>query len=615
MVKTLKGKIAVVYICLVLMIAVVGFTSAISLHALSKSIDGLMVNNYKSISAVNNMIEAIDGQNMAILSYLNSNAQTGINLFYTNSGEFYKWYNIEANNITEIGEKDYVVRINKDYAKYMASFSDVQEINDKQGSNKALYYYNNQILILYNNLKSELKGLGALNERAMFKGRDNVTKDAIATMYIILALSSVAVLGGYFVSNFFINRFLRPIYILTKSIRSVKEGELYQEIPLISSDEIGLLAHEFNNMTKRLQQFEYSSKGKLLAEKNKSLAIVKSISDPLIVLNTEHKVILLNDACEDIFGIKEEDVLNKHFLEGIRNGELYQYISSVYKEKHEKRVERIMNIRANSMEYYFNIIATTIKDRELNINGVVVLFQNVTKLKQLEKIKTDFMATISHELKTPLTSIMMGVSLITDKKIGDLSEKQKNIVDAIKEDGERLSSLVSDLLQLSKIESNRAVFNIEQCSVIGILENCIRRFNDQAAEKEVNLCLEANEKLPKILADSEKISWTLNNLVSNALKYVNAGDEIFINAFEKDKELFISVEDTGVGIPVEYQKKIFDKFVQVEGSDLEMRGSGLGLAIAKEIVEAHGGKIWCESKLDSGSKFTFTLPVSDGVKA
>lgn len=614
MIKTLKGKIAVVYICLVLMIAVVGFTSAISLHALSKSIDGLMVNNYKSINAVNNMIEAIDGQNMAILSYLNNNDQIGIDSFYKNSDEFYKWYNTEANNITESGERDYVNKINNDYVKYMKSFSTVEEIRNKQGTDKAIDYYNKQVLNSYNNLKSELKGLSSLNERAMFNGKDNVTNDTIATMYIILLLSSVAVVGGYFISTFFVNRFLRPIYILTESIRSVKEGELHQEIPVVSSDEIGLLAHEFNNMTKRLQQFEYSNKGKLLAEKNKSLAIVKSISDPLIVLDTDYKVILLNDACEDIFGIKEEDVLNKHFLEGIRNGELYEYISSVYKEKHEKRAERIMNLRANGIDYYFNIISTAIKDRDLNINGIVVLFQNVTKLKQLEKIKTDFMATISHELKTPLTSIMMGLSLITDKKIGDLSEKQGNIVEAIREDGERLSSLVSDLLQLSKIESNKAIFNIEQCSIIGIIENCIKRFNDQAAAKEVNLYFEASEKLPKVLADSEKISWTLNNLVSNALKYINAGDDIIINAFAKDNKIFVAVEDTGIGIPPEYQKKIFDKFVQVKDSDLEMRGSGLGLAIAKEIVEAHGGQIWCESKLDAGSKFTFTLPISDEVK-
>jgi signal transduction histidine kinase len=267
-------------------------------------------------------------------------------------------------------------------------------------------------------------------------------------------------------------------------------------------------------------------------------------------------------------------------------------------------------LKTNGSDYYFNVISTTIKDRDLNIYGIVVLFQNVTKLKQLEKIKTDFINTISHELKTPLTSIMMGLSLVTDKKIGSLSEKQENIVAAIREDGEILTSLVNNLLQLCKIESDKAVFNMEACSIIGIIENCIKLFNDQAAAKEVNLYYEASEKLPKVSVDPEKISWTLNNLVSNALKYVNAGDEIFIKAFAKENKIFVSVKDTGVGIPNEYQKRIFDKFVQVKDSNMEIRGSGLGLAIAKEIVEAHGGKIWCESKLDVGSKFTFTLPIS-----
>lgn len=611
MIRTLKGKISVVYTCLVLMIAVVGFTSVISFHILSKSIDGLMVNNYKSINAVDKMIEAIDEQNTAILSYINNNEQMGTNLFYKNSDEFYKWYNIEVNNITEIGERDYVTKINNEYIKYMTLFQNVQEIKNKEGTYKALDFYNKKVSVQYNDLKSELKGLSSLNEKSMFNGKNNVTNDTIATMYIILGLSTVAVVGGFFISTFFINRFLKPVYILTESVRSVKEGYLHQEIPVVSTDEIGLLAHEFNNMTKRLQQFEYSSKGKLLEEKNKSLAIVKSISDPLIVLDTDYKVILLNDACENIFGIKEVDVLNKHFLESINNRELYEYISSVYGEEHEKRAEKIMNLEIKEKDYYFNIIATAIEDRNLNIYGIVVLFQNITKLKQLEKIKADFMATISHELKTPLTSIMMGLSLITDKKIGHLSEKQESIVGTIREDGERLSSLINELLQLSKIESDKALFNIEPCSIIGIIENCIRRFNDQAADKEVNLYYEASEKLPKILSDQDKISWVLNNLVSNALKYVNAGDEIFIKAFTADNKIFVSVTDTGVGIPVEYQKRIFNKFVQVKGSDLEMRGSGLGLAIAKEIVEAHGGQIWCESKLDVGSTFTFTILVAN----
>lgn len=608
MIKTLRSKIALVYICLVLMIAVVGFTSVVSLYTLSKSINGLMIDNYKSINAANNMLEIIDEQNMSILNYLNNNEQGVLELFYKNNNEFYKWYNIESNNITEPGEKDYVTKINDNYVKYLSMFSELQDIRNKQGLAKAFDFYNNQVITLYNNLKYELKNLSLLNEKAMFIRKNNVSNDTVATMYIILILSSIAVIGGYLISRFFINRFLKPIYILTETIKSVKEGNLHQEIPIISNDEIGLLANEFNNMTKRLQEFEYSTKGKLLAEKNKSLAIVKSISDPLIVLNTNYDIILLNHACEDIFHVKENEVLGKHFLEDIKNEELYEYISSIYKNRHEERKEKIINLSEGGKDYYFNIISTAIKDKDSNMNGIVILFQNITKLKQLEKIKTDFMATISHELKTPLTSIMMGLSLITNRRIGNLNEKQESILCTIREDGEKLSDLVNGLLQLSKIQSDKAIFNMEPCSVIGIIENCIKNFYDQAVEKEVNLYYEADEELPKVLADSEKILWTLNNLVSNALKYINAGDEICITAFTRDDKVWITVKDTGVGIPPEYQKKIFDKFVQIKGVDSEMRGSGLGLAIAKEIVEAHGGTIWCESKLDVGSKFTFTLP-------
>lgn len=612
MIKTLKEKISLVYLCLVIFIALVGAVSVVDLYRLSGAINGLMSNNYKSLKIVSNMMEAAERQDSAMLIYINGDRQKGIDLFTDNSNVFLKWFNDEVNNITEGGEKEYVHKINIFYKEYMKSFSELQEMRNGQGLDKAIDFYNNKIMPDFNKLKLEMHDLSLLNEKSMFKGKDKATKDAKRSMYATLILSAITVISGFLLSNFFINRFLTPIYTLTKSIKLVRAGDLDQHINISSKDEIGDLAQEFNNMTIRLKQYEQSTLGNLMSEKNKTLAIVKSISDPLIVLDTNYKIVLLNDACEKFFEIHEEEVVNKYFLEVISNGELFEHISSVLDTKEEYK-DKIIQIHSDE-DYYYNVVVTTVKGNDINVTGLIVAFQNVTQLKRLERVKTDFVATISHEFKTPLTSIVMGTSMILDESMGSLNEDQKSVMNTIREDEIRLSNLVNELLELSKIESEKAIFNIMSCSIDIIIDNTLKHFYEQAEQKGVNLYYEHGDNLPRVYADFEKITWVINNLITNALKYTNAGDEICVSAYENDGKMLVSVKDTGAGIPTEFQDKIFEKFVQAKSQDMEVRGTGLGLAIVKEIIETHEGHIWCESKLDAGSNFVFTLLLSDKEK-
>lgn len=609
MFKTLKGKFALVYLFLVVMIAILGITSVFSFYILSKSIDGLMVDNYKSINSSSNMLDALEGQNIAVLNNIH-NAQSSVKDFYRNSHEFYKWYGIVSNNITEPGEVEYVEHIESNYIAYLEAFANMQSMSSVRDEKYMAEYYSTKLFPLYSQLKENIESISSLNEKAMFRSKDSVTRNSLALMYIILILSSLLVTAGFFVAKFFINKFLKPIYLLTETVKSVKEGDLKQEAPIIYDDEVGHLAKEFNNMTRRLDEFEHSRKGVLLAEKNKSLAIVKSISDPLIVLDNNYRITLLNKACEEVFNISESNVLNKHFLEAIRDGEIYDYIFEVCNSYEIEHKEKMIHILKSEQDYYFNIIVKIMQDPNQIINGVIVLLQNVTQLKQLERVKTDFMATISHELKTPLTSIMMGISLLEDTNVGELNSRQKRVIDNIKDGGENLSLLVNNLLQLSKIQSDRAVFSFELCSINDIVKNCVNSFYNQAEDKKINLNCNVDEKLPEIDIDPEKITWVVNNLISNALKHTDSGSDIIISTYIKDNDMYVSVEDNGYGIPPEYLDKIFERFIQVKEYDSESDGIGLGLSIAKDIVEAHGGRIWCESNPGSGSRFIFTLPLN-----
>lgn len=609
MIKTLKGKISLVYLSLVVLIAVVGTTASVNLFNLSRAIDNLMIANYKSIHAATNMMEAIERQDSAVLIYINVDTKKGKDLFADNNEEFLKWYNVNANNITEKGEKELIDTIKTSYTNYVKLFLDLQEIRSSQGIDRAVDFYNTRMMPDFVNTKNELKQLSQLNEKAMFRSKDLATENAKNSMYLVIGVSILAIIGGYVVSRFFTNRFLMPISSLTQTMKSIKAGDLNQQANIITKDEIGELAQEFNNMTKRLQQYEQSTLGKILAEKNKSLAIVKSISEPLLVLDPDYRIVLLNDAFEKVFNVREEVLTNKHFLEGIRNGEIFEFISSIFKSKAETG-QKIFLVSSNNEDYYFNVIVTVVKDNDANLSGMIAVFQNVTQLKELEKIRTDFIATISHEFKTPLTSIMMGTDVLMDEGMGLLNDDQKQFIKAIREDSERLTKLVNDLLELTRIESGKAVFKFQEYSIGDIIECAVKPFYQLAEQRDVSLYFQCEDDLPPVIADFEKITWVLNNLISNALKYTNAGDEICVSAVEKSDKIHVTVKDTGMGIPEEYLTKIFEKFVQVKDADFEVRGTGLGLAVVKEIIEAHHGEIWCESKLDIGSSFTFTLNIA-----
>ena len=607
-IKTLKSKIVTVNVFLVLVIVIIGFLSSFNIYRVSGEIDGLMTNNYKSINVSTKMTKAIETQDKAILQYIAFQNKNSIDIIYNGNEEFYKWLNSEKNNITEVGEENITNKISDDYLLFVKSFSKLQDYQKSHTSSESIKFYNLRVSPLVVKVKDDLVTLTKLNEKAMFNGRDNAKSNAVNAMYLILLISTTAAIIGLIISLIYTNRSLKPIYLLTKTIKSVKEGAINKQAPIINEDEIGMLAKEFNNMTSRLYEFEQSTTGKLLLERNKSIAIVKSITDPLIVLDASYKIQLLNDSGENIFGVLEQNIINSHFLETIGNMELYDYIFLVVDNK-VINSEKIISFQVNEKTYFFNVIVTIVNDKENKINDIVVFLKNITEYKQLEKVRTDFIATISHEFKTPLTSIMMGVGLILEKNVGAINEKQEELLDTIKEEAEKLTDLVSDLLKLSKIQSDKAVYNIKTYSLTKIACDCVNNYRAQAKNSGIALYNSIEEGLPDVLVDEAKITWVLNNLVSNALKYTNSGGEIAIGAFIEGEKMKVFVKDNGEGIPREYHKRIFEKFVKISAYDTEFLSSGIGLSIAKEIVEAHGGTIYCESEVNKGSTFIFTLPV------
>jgi PAS domain S-box-containing protein len=607
--NTLKGKISLIYISLVVLIALVGFTGFFNLFRLEKAVDSLMTNNYKSINAAAKMTEAIERQDGAVLMSISVDSGKGMEAFMDDHANFIQWYQVEFNNVTELGEKKLTESIGQQYEKYVKCFSELQENIGYKNKEKALVLYNSTMLPLFGQIKQDLSEISHLNETAMFRSKTEASSKTRTSMYFLLGLSFTAVLGGYAASRHYVNRFLNPLNQLSESISRVKAGELNQHLLVQTNDETGKLALEFNNMTQRLQNYAKSTMGQLMTEKNKSMAIVKSISDPLLVLDMDYRIVLINNACESFFSIVESDIQGKHFLEAIHNGEIFNHITSAVQAGTEQ-YERIIRLSREN-DYYFNVVIAAVKDLESQNTGIIVVFHNVTELKELERVKTDLVATISHEFKTPLTSIMMAASMLSDSSMGMLNTEQQEVVEALKEDGEKLSVLVNELLELSRIESGKAIYQFQSCPVHNIVKASVKEFDSIAARKGVQLSIEQTNKLPPVHADFDKITWVLNNLINNALKYTAAGDTVTVGARLELPDVQIYVKDTGTGIMPEYIGHVFDKFYQVKGGELEVRGTGLGLYVSREIVRAHNGEIWVSSKPGEGSIFTFTLPVME----
>ena len=608
MVKSLKGKITLVYLILIFIIGIVGAVSVVNLFTLSHSIDNLMVHNYKSIKASSNMISLLEEENSYIKEYLTSSDYYDAVKMNRIREEFLSSSYDEKNNITESGEKELVNNLLEDYTNFLDSFGEIEngKINNKENIRDI---YNKKTYPLYIKTKNELNKIVTLNEKAMFNSKKAVTKSCETSIYVITIMSVFFICLSLYVSRRVILQILKPIYVLTEAFKSFKDGKGNNNSLLLSDDEFGSMLVEFNKMTERIEEYENSNLGELVTEKNKSLAIIQSIQDPLIVLDINYKILLINEASKEFFNIKENAYEGKHILEVLRNSEIYDIISEVF-NSNRKSYSKITSFYKEDKEYYYNITVNLIQDDRNSDKGIVILFQNVTDLKKLERVKTDFLSTISHEIKTPLTSIIMGTSLLDNTDVGSLNERQKKVLDTIKEDSERLSSLVSNLLQLSKLQSNRSIYNFIPCSIHGIIENSIHSFYDTAEAKEVSLYYELSDDLPRIKGDPEKIGWVLNNLISNALRYTMAGDEILVSAEVSNNFMMISVKDTGIGIPEDYVDKIFNKFVQVNKNGNFSNGTGLGLTISKEIVTSHGGNMWCKSKLDLGSTFFFTIPLN-----
>jgi PAS domain S-box-containing protein len=400
-------------------------------------------------------------------------------------------------------------------------------------------------------------------------------------------------------------RIVTPIRQVTGAARAIGRGEFNQEIPVTGSNEVGILAEEFNSMRWNLK----SAVERLTEEEKKMTAIVNSIAEGLILVDSNNRILHINPAAERLLDLSQ-DSIDKDITGLIHNDELIQIEQTPSKNENANFVSEITLIHHDE-KLVLRTIASPFLDENGQTLGTVYLFDDITREKEIDQMKSDFISLVSHELRTPLTSIIGFVSFILDGKAGTINDKQRNSLTRVQRQSKRLAALINDLLDISRIESGRIQMEQAPISILDIATQRIEEIRPQADEKSIQLKLIAPESVSQILGDEARMGQVFTNLIGNAIKFTPNNGEVSVKVEADGNLLHVEVIDTGPGIPPEERQKIFDKFYQL--SDISTRqqgGSGLGLSISKSIVEAHGGKLWIDDgNQGRGSNFQFVLPL------
>ena len=608
---TLKKKILIGYGVAFVLMGLVVVWAVTNLVSLGKASDAILRENYRSILAAENMVDALERQDSGVLLIFLGDSEKGIHQFRENEAVFLQWLARAKDNITIQGEAELVQSIEAYYAKYRQEFSARTDLHDAAKPLPQLPYYQETLFPLFAEVRESCIRLRNLNEETMYAASLRAGTVASRAIWSTVFVAASALMVALIFSLLLAERIVRPLRRFMDASRKISAGDYAVQVPVETDDELGRLAGEFNQMAAQLGQYHEMNIEQIISEKNKGEAILSSIEDGLVVFDTDLKVTGINPAGRRMLDLEFAEVPTLVCADILPAPSVCEMIRRTVETGMQPDVpeeQRIITLQKGERSRHYLFSVTPIRGRDRNLSGIVLLLRDVTRLKEVERLKSEFVMAASHELRTPLTGMGMSIDLLLEHAAQGLAEKDRELLQAAHEEVHRMKALVNDLLDLSKIEAGRIELEFEKVPVQTLFEHVQEVFKGQAEMKHVKLTSELAGDLPEVRADANKVTWVLTNLISNALRYVRQGGQIQIMAKKIGPHVHLSVRDDGPGIPPEYQSKIFQKFVQVKGR--QSGGTGLGLAICKEIVRAHGGAIWVESSPGQGSTFTFTLPVA-----
>lgn len=596
----IRQKLSLGFGGLFLIILAIGFQSITLFTGLGRSIDVILRENYRSVLACQQMKEALERMDSGILFILLGETDRGRETIAANRSAFEKALGVELDNITLPGEKERAELIENLFKRYGATLDEMQDGVLPPGSSREAYF--SRLFPLFQQIKDAADAILQMNQQNMLDANDRARITAEAAkriMYLFLVCG--AVLSIVFV--FFAGRWiLRPVDRLMRSTEEIRRGNLDLVVQSDSRDEIGRLSEAFNEMASSLRRLRRSDRTRMARIRRSTQQVFKGLPDAVAVVDLEGRVEVSTDTAAELFGLKPQalvqslpfDWMGDLRDEALRRGRMA--------EAGQTTIQRFIK----GEEHFFRPGAVPILDDERTPTGVILILKDITRELHQDELKRGVISVVSHQLKTPLTSIRMAVHLLLEEDTGPLGPKQVELLVAARDDSDRLHSILTNLLDISRIESGRMRMDLRPESPRALAFGRLESFRSLAKDRGIALKMEVPDDLPPVLADPDQIGHAFENLLSNAIKYTHPGGEVSIAAELDADTVRFSVSDTGRGIPRRYLDRVFDQFFRVPGHESEP-GEGLGLAIAKEIVEAHGGAMTLRSEEGKGSVFSFRL--------
>jgi NtrC-family two-component system sensor histidine kinase KinB len=578
---SLRFRLLAALLALVAALAGLGAWSAWRLRDMGRVAQRILADNYLSIEAARVMevsLERLDAARRAGAAAEEAEQER----------RFRGAMAAAAGNITELGEREIVGDITVRFERYLGMPAGPGEIDT---------------------LRSATLDLLRLNEEAMRRKSDEAGAVARRNVAWVTGLALLLIALGVAVTMAVAGRVVRPIEALTAAAARIAAGDLEVAVPADRRDEVGLLARSFNDMAARLREVRAADLGALLQARQLAEAAIDALYDAVVVTDATGHITRLNTAAEAVFG-RAADVTGRPLTAAAPDARMAAAVDEVLRSQRAFAREGTAStvvLTRDGVEHVYRLRSTPLPDAHGELAGAVLLLEDVTRLHQIDRLKSEFIAAASHELRTPLGSLQLGLNLVLEDP-GSLSPRQLEILGLCRADADRLARLTRDLLDLSRLESGEHTLRLRAVDAAGLIRGAVKPLRLTAEARQLRLDVDLPASLPLVSADRLQIERVVANLLSNALRATTAGGRIVVSAAPRPDALAISVADTGVGIPADQLTSIFDAFVQVPGG--AAGGAGLGLALCRRIVEVHGGQLTVQSRPGHGSVFTFTLPLA-----
>jgi signal transduction histidine kinase len=566
---SIKIKVAWGVIFLFLVIVTIGGLGLYYLETLSNDSENILTDNYETLEYTKSIVENCDSlkiDSVRAMKAMEANLK------------------LQEANVTEKGERELTLALRVAF----------ERLKDTTPNDSSIV-----------RIRSICLAIQDMNMKAIIRKNELTQKTATRASTYLIIIGSICTLAAFtFIINF-PGYIANPIVQLTTSIKSIARKNYEERLHFDRKDEFEELAEAFNQMAEKLDEYEHSNLAKILFEKKRIETIINRMTDPVIGLDEHDKVIFANEPALNLLNLSSNDVMDRYAPDIAVNNDLFRSLIRQNQPAESALIKAVIGGKEN----YFSKESITIHhtptgETDAMKIGQVILLKNITSYKELDLAKTNFIATISHELKTPIASLQMCTRLLQDKRVGELNEEQHNIIHTLDDEVTRLSKITNELLDLSQVETGNIKLNIRKADAGDIIHLAAEAVKFQAERKHVAITVEPFNDIPSLQADLDKTTWVLVNFLTNAIRYSPENETVTVRCKSENGAIIFSVEDHGPGIEEKYLNRIFEKFFQVPGTP---SGTGLGLAISKEFIEAQGGKIKVESHIGKGSVFSFEL--------